>query len=54
MEKLWLNSHVANATNHSWQLYLTSKKENHKDLSRQIYSVDSNDYCSVDDCDYNA
>ena len=35
--KLWLNLHVANASNDSWHLYLTSKKENHREPYIEIF-----------------
>ena len=53
-EKLCLNLHKANASNHYWHFHLIFKKVNHRDLFMQICSVMSKDYNSVNDCGDNA
>ena len=53
-EKLCLNLHKANASNHYWHFNLIFKKVNHRDLFMQICSVMSKDYNSVNDCGDNA
>ena len=53
-EKLCLNLHKANASNHYWHFHLIFKKVNHMDLFLQIFSVMSKDYNSVNNCGDNA
>ena len=53
-EKLCLNLHKANASNHYWHFHLIFKEVNHMDLFLQIFSVMSKDYNSVNNCGDNA
>ena len=52
LQKAW--KIVANGTNYSWHPYLTSKKVNLMDFSKQICVIKSKDYSDVNNCGYNA